>query len=166
LFLSFHCFTLCLVFSQFCIIVFVGLNFWHFPFARKILNMPKEMNAASTKVLLWFNSSSLPIYLYLVMPWHVLSPCYAQHVYTRGIKGYVTYYLACHVRLQVQNMPYYMRLRVQNILGCRLRKYGRIWADWRKKSRQYFCTDCIHFPALPFCPPLLLIEWQLWRSTR
>jgi hypothetical protein len=36
--------------------------------------------------------------------------------------------------------------------GCHLRKYGwgGKWADWRKKSRQYFWTDCIHFPACPF----------------
>jgi hypothetical protein len=61
-------------------------------------------------------SSSLPIcllYSHLVMPRHVLSPCYARYEHTRGIKGYVTYYLACYVRLQVQNMP-----------GCHLRKYG------------------------------------------
>jgi hypothetical protein len=37
------------------------------------------------------------------MPRHVLSPRYE---HTRGIKGYVTYYLACYVRLKVQNMPY------------------------------------------------------------
>jgi hypothetical protein len=30
--------------------------------------------------------------------------------------------------------------------GCHLRKYGwGKWADWRKKSQQHFCTDCIHF---------------------
>jgi hypothetical protein len=30
--------------------------------------------------------------------------------------------------------------------GCHLRKYGwGKWADWRKKSQQPFCTDCIHF---------------------
>jgi hypothetical protein len=30
--------------------------------------------------------------------------------------------------------------------GCHLRKYGwGKWADWRKKSQQYFCTDSIHF---------------------
>jgi hypothetical protein len=37
----------------------------------------------------------------------------ACYEHTRGMKGYVTYYLACYVRLQVQNMP-----------GCHLRKYG------------------------------------------
>jgi hypothetical protein len=80
------------------------------------------------------------------MPRHVLSPCYARYVHTRGIKDYVTYYLACHVRLQVQDMPYYMRLRVQNMPECHLRKYGwGTWADWRKKWQQYFCTDCMHF---------------------
>ncbi len=61
-------------------------------------------------------SSSLPIcpvYFHLVMPRLVLSPCYTRHEHTRGIKGCVTYYLACYVRLQVQNMPW-----------CHLRKYG------------------------------------------
>ncbi len=65
-------------------------------------------------------SSNLPIclvYFHLVMPQHVLSPCYALYEHTRGIKGYVTYYLACYVRLQVQNMPW-----------CHLRKYG--WGKW------------------------------------
>jgi hypothetical protein len=38
-------------------------------------------------------------------PRHVLSPCYARYEHARGIKGYVTYDLACYVRLQVQNMP-------------------------------------------------------------
>jgi hypothetical protein len=44
------------------------------------------------------------------MPRHVLIPCYARYEHTSGIKGYVTYYLVCYVMLQVQNMPYYMRL--------------------------------------------------------
>ncbi len=47
--------------------------------------------------------SSLPIcrvYFHLVVPRHVLSPCYAPYKHTRGIKGYVTYYLACYLRLQ------------------------------------------------------------------
>ncbi len=70
----------------------------------------------NTKVLLQFFSSSLPIcpiYFHLVMPRHLLSPCHAHYEHIRGIKGYVTYYLACYVRLQVQNMH-----------GCHLRKYG------------------------------------------
>ncbi len=90
----------------------------------KILNRPKEMNAVSTKKVLLrlIFSSTLPIcpvYFHLVMPRHVQSPCYARYGHTRGIKGYViTYYLACYVRLQVQNMPYYMRLWVQYMPGC------------------------------------------------
>jgi hypothetical protein len=67
------------------------------------------MNAVSTKILLHF-FSNLPIclvYFHFVMPRHVLNPCYE---HTRGIKGYVTYYLACYVKLQMQNMLYYMRL--------------------------------------------------------
>jgi predicted 2-oxoglutarate/Fe(II)-dependent dioxygenase YbiX len=39
-------------------------------------------------------SSNLPIcpvYFHLVMPRHVLSPCYARYEHTRGIDGYVTY---------------------------------------------------------------------------
>ncbi len=46
-------------------------------------------------------SSSLPIfpvYFHLVRPRHVLNPCYARYERTRGIKGYITYYLAlCEV---------------------------------------------------------------------
>ncbi len=94
-------------------------------------------------------SSSLPVcpvYFHLVMPRHVSSPCYTRYEHTRGIIVYGTYCLACYVRLQVQNMPCYMRLRVQNMPGCHWRKYGwGKWADWRKKSQQHFCTDCIHF---------------------
>jgi len=47
-------------------------------------------------------SSSLPIcpvYFYLVVSRHVLSPCYARCKPTRGIKGYATYYLACYVEV-------------------------------------------------------------------
>jgi hypothetical protein len=64
-----------------------------------------------------FSSSlpSCPVYFHLVMPRHVLSSCYANHEHNRGIKEYVTYYLACYVRLQVQNVPYYMRLPVQDM---------------------------------------------------
>jgi hypothetical protein len=92
----------------------------------KTLNRPNEMNVASTKVLLGFFSFNLhicPIYFHLVMPRHV-NPCYARYEHIRGIKGYVTYYLACYVKLQVQNMP-----------RCHLKKYGwGKWVDWKKKS--------------------------------
>jgi hypothetical protein len=47
------------------------------------------------------SSSSLPIcpvYFHLVMPRHVLSPCHACYEHIRGIKGYVTFYLAFYVR--------------------------------------------------------------------
>ncbi len=75
-----------------------------------------------------------PVYFHLVMLRHVLSPCSARYEHTRDLKRYVTYYVACYVPLQVQNMPNYMRLLVQNMPGCHLRKYGRgKWADWRKK---------------------------------
>jgi len=55
-------------------------------------------------------SSSLPIcpvYFHLVVPRHVLSPCYARYEHTRGIKGYVTYYLAYYVRLQSKHAILY-----------------------------------------------------------
>jgi len=48
------------------------------------------MNAVSTKVL---SLPICPVYFHLVMPRHVLSPCYARYEDTTGIKGYVTYYL-------------------------------------------------------------------------
>jgi hypothetical protein len=72
----------------------------------KTLNRPKEMNVTNTKVHLQFFSSSpiCSIYFHLVMPRHVLNPRCACYEHIRGIKGYVTYYLACYVRLQVQNM--------------------------------------------------------------
>jgi hypothetical protein len=76
----------------------------------------------------FLQSTHLPVYFHHIMPRHVLSPCYAHYEHTRGIKGYVTYYLACYVRLQVQNMLYYMRLNVQNMLRCHLRKCG--WGKW------------------------------------
>jgi sugar (pentulose or hexulose) kinase len=83
-------------------------------------------HVASTKILLQFFSFSLPIcriYFHLVMPRHISSPCYARYEHIRGIKGYVTYYLTCYVRLQVQNMH-----------GCHLRKYGwGKWENWKKK---------------------------------
>ncbi len=78
-------------------------------FSRKALNRPNEMNAVSTKSTAAIFSSGLPIcpvYFHLVMPRHVFSPCYACYEHTRGIKGYVTYYLTCYVRLRVQNLPH------------------------------------------------------------
>jgi hypothetical protein len=46
-----------------------------------------------------------------------------------------------------------LRLQVQNMPGCHLRKYGwGKWADWRKQLQQQFCTDCIHFLCLVFSP--------------
>jgi hypothetical protein len=62
-------------------------------FVGKTLNRPKEMKAVSTKVLLRFFSSSLPIcavYFDLVMPRHLLRPCSARYEHTRGMKRYVT----------------------------------------------------------------------------
>jgi hypothetical protein len=70
------------------------------------------MNAVSTKVVLQFFPPVCPficpVYFHLVMHTHVLSPCYARYERIRGgRKGFVTYYyLACYVRIQVQNMPY------------------------------------------------------------
>jgi hypothetical protein len=62
-----------------------------------------------------------------IMPRHVFSSCYARYEHTRGIKGYATFYLACYVRLQVQNMPYY------DCNAClrHLRKYG-----WERANEQ------------------------------
>jgi len=113
-------------------------------------------------------SSSLPIcpiYFHLVMPRHVFSPCYARYEHTRGIKGYVTYYLTCYVRLWVQNMLYCMRLRVQNMAGCHLRNNGRgKWADWRKKNRSntFVLTAFISFGLFNICRvfdwPIIIID--------
>jgi hypothetical protein len=94
------------------------------------------MNAVSKNVLLRCFSSSLPIcpvYFHLVMPRHILSPCYARYEHTGGIKGYVAYDLACYVRLQAQSMLYSMRLRVPNMPGCHLRKYR--WGKCRLEEK-------------------------------
>jgi len=77
------------------------------------INQAKGNECSQYKSAAAIFSSSLPIcpvYFHLVMPTHVLSPCYARYEHIRGIKGHVTYYLACNVRLQVQNMLYHMRL--------------------------------------------------------
>ncbi len=122
--------------------------FFYSWFLPKNIKHAKGNECNQYKSTATISSSNLPICLicfHLVMPRHVLSPCYAQYGHTRGMKGYVTYYLA-YVRLQVQILPYYMRLRVQNMPGCQLKKYrwGK-WADQTKKSQLHFCTDCIHF---------------------
>jgi hypothetical protein len=55
------------------------------------------------------DSSSLPIrlvFFHLVMLRHVLGPCNAHFEHAWGIEGYVTYYLACYVRLGVQNVSW------------------------------------------------------------
>jgi len=72
-----------------------------------------------------FSSSlrSCRVYFHPVMTRHVLSPCYARHEHTSGIKEYVTYYLPWYVTLQV-NMPYYMRLPVRRHAWVSLEK---IW---------------------------------------
>jgi len=99
--------------------------------------MPKINECSQYKNIVVIFSYSLPIclvYFHLVMVQHVLNPSYALYEHTRGTKGYVTYYLACYVRLQVQNMPYYVRLRMQNMFRCHLKKYGwGKWVDWKKK---------------------------------
>jgi len=106
------------------------------------------MNAVSTKVLLRYFPSSLRIcvvYFELVMPRHLLSPCYARFEYTRGIKRYVTYQLACYVRVQVQSMPYYMSLSTKHacvsLETIRMVKMGTL----EEKCEQHSCTDCIDF---------------------
>ncbi len=95
-------------------------------FLPENIEQAKGIECSQYKTTAAIFSSRLPICpvcFHLVMPMHVLSPCYARYEHTRGRKGYVTYYLAFYVRLQVQILPYYMRLRVQNMPGCHLRKY-------------------------------------------
>jgi len=43
----------------------------------------------------FLQSTHLSRFFHLVMPRHVLSPCYACYEHARGIEGYVAYYLAC-----------------------------------------------------------------------
>ncbi len=57
------------------------------------------MNAVNTKECCIFFLQSAPIFFHLVMLRHVLGPCYARFEHARGIEWYVTYYLACHMRL-------------------------------------------------------------------
>ncbi len=79
------------------------------------------MNAVSTKVLLrfFFCLQSAPFARFIftfVRSRHVFECMLCTlWTHTRGIKGNVTFYLACYARLQVQIMPYYMRLQVQNM---------------------------------------------------
>jgi hypothetical protein len=73
-----------------------------------MLNQPKEMNVVNTKsiamILFFFQSTHMPRFFHLVMPRR------APFEHIKAIKGYVTYYLACYMKLQVQNMPCYLRL--------------------------------------------------------
>jgi hypothetical protein len=60
------------------------------------IEQAKGNEAVNTKILLRFFSSNLPIclvYFHLVMPRHILNPCYAHYEHTRGIKAYVIYIL-------------------------------------------------------------------------
>ncbi len=43
----------------------------------------------------FLQSTHLSCFFHLVMPRHVLSPCYACYEHARGIEGYVAYDLAC-----------------------------------------------------------------------
>jgi hypothetical protein len=58
----------------------------------------------------FLQSALLAPFFHLVMPRHVYGPCYAWVEHARGIEGYVTYNLACYVRLRVQNMPGWVSL--------------------------------------------------------
>ncbi len=145
------------VFSRFCIIVFVGLNFWHFPFAHKILNRPQQMNACSQykKVLLRFFPPVCPfapIYFDLVMPRHVLSPCYAQYVHTRVYKGLCNILLgmSCEITSAKHAILYEVTSAKHTWVALEKIWMGANGQTGGKKSRQCFCTDCIHFPACPF----------------
>jgi hypothetical protein len=97
-----------------------------------------------------FSSSlpSCPVYFNVLKPRHVLSSCYIRDEHTRGIMGYVTHYLAWYVKLQVQNMLYYMRIWLQNIPGCHLRKY--VWGQMsrleeKNRSSTFVLTVFISF---------------------
>ncbi len=89
---------------------------------QEMLNRPKEMNAVSTKSIAAIFPSSLPKQKICPLFFFTLSCLgmfwvHVMHILNTpgGIKGYVTYYLTCYVRLRVQNMP-----------GCHLRK---IWME-------------------------------------
>jgi hypothetical protein len=72
-------------------------------FLPENINQAKGIECSQYKSTAAIFSSRLPICpvcFHLVMPMHVLSPCYARYEHARGIKRYVTYYLAFYVRLR------------------------------------------------------------------
>ncbi len=111
---------------------------WRVPSAcqkiRKIFDSPKEMNAVSTKVLLRFFSFSVAIcpgYLRIVMPWHVLSVCYARYVHSKGV-----YNLLLGILREVTSATHTVLYEITTIkhgwLSLEKISMGK-WADWRKK---------------------------------
>jgi hypothetical protein len=80
------------------IITYVGFKFFML-FKKNSWFLPENIKQAKGNECSQYKrtaaifSSSLPIcpvYFHLVMPRHVLSPCYARYGHTRGMKGYVT----------------------------------------------------------------------------
>jgi hypothetical protein len=69
--------------------------------------MERMQLVQSTAAIFFSSLPSCLVYFHLVVPRHVFSPCYACYEHTRGIKGYVTYYLACYVRLQSKHAILY-----------------------------------------------------------
>ncbi len=56
----------------------------------KMLNWPKIVNAISTKIIIAIFFLNLPFALicfYLMIPKHILGPCYACFEHVMGIKG-------------------------------------------------------------------------------
>jgi hypothetical protein len=96
-------------------------------------------------------SSSLPIcpvYFHLVMPTHVLSSCYTRYEHIRDVKWYVTYYLACHVRLQVPKQAILYEVVSPNHALVSLEKIwmgqmGRL--EGKNKSTTFVLTAFISF---------------------
>jgi hypothetical protein len=94
------------------------------------------------KVLLRFSSTGLPIFwvsFQIVKPTHVLSACYARYENIGAIKVDVAAYFASFARLQLQTIPYYIKLQLQYIRECHLRKHRSENAQTGgKKSRSTF----------------------------
>jgi hypothetical protein len=126
------------------------------------------MNAVSTKVVLLFSppvcpfapsifSQLTPRHVVHSQPhliWHVLSLVTSHNMPSNML--YTPLYppkvfITCITR--TQNMPRHDKVKI---------KRANKWADWRKKSQLYFCTDCSHFLATvlyfpaPPCPVLVL----------
>jgi hypothetical protein len=115
-------------------------------FLWKALNRPKEMNAVSPKVLLRCFPPVCPVARFIF----TLSCLGMFWVHVMQIMNTIGGYKGvCNILLgMLCQVTSAKRAVLYEVTSARhaLRKNGwGKWADWRKTSQPYFCTDCIHF---------------------